>query len=1039
MTAEYLSKIFATFQKGDAREESYYKHLAELISNFSMEKRNKKVDITILPKKTDAGNPDFRIWDGRQKITGYIEAKDLDADLDRIEDSEQVQRYLLTFPNFILTNFTEFRLYRNGELIDKTSIARPFIIKKLSTLPPIENQDKFFELLERFLDFSLPNTYTAKSLAVELAKRTRFLDEVVREELKLGTPSIHSFYKVFKEYLIAGISEKDFADIYSQTITYGLFAARLRTNGDFNRKLAYDFIPKSIGILRDVFKFISLEDIPQQMEIIIDDISEVLNVADVRKILKQYYREGKGSDPVLHFYETFLTEYDPSTREKRGVYYTPEAVVSFIVRSVHQLLKDKFKIYDGLASDKVTVLDPAGGTLGFIAKAIEVAVEQLIKSESQGLIHLLIQEHILKNFYAFELMMAPYAIGHMKISFLLEEYGYLMKDNERVKYYLTNTLDLKELEESKFPGMSSLSAESHEAGKVKKEVPILVIVGNPPYSGHSENVGEWISEAIKEYYQVDGEPLGEKNPKWLQDDYVKFIRFAQWKIDQAGEGIIGFITNHSFLDNPTFRGMRRSLMNSFNEIYVLDLHGNSLKKEKAPDGSKDENVFDIKQGVAISFFIKYKQKKTKTIYHYEIYGTREIKYDWLQKNHIKKVQWKKINPQPKYYLFAPMDEKLSSRYNSFQKVNEIFPVNSVGIVTARDNLTIRWSEEEVWNTVMSFIRMEPENARRAFGLGSDARDWKVHLAQEDLKKSGPDKKNIKPILYRPFDIRYTYYTGNSSGFHCRPRPEVMQHLLKENLCLITIRRSRSQDKWNFAFVSNNLVSGSTAISSLDINYAFPLYLYREGQHKRRGSFIQLMLFEPAETYFHREPNINQELIFKLKENFKKEVTPEEIFYYIYAVLYSNVYRSKYSALLKLDFPRIPFPKSYNLFSKLSLSGKELVELHLLISKELKNVKAKFPVLGNNKVEKVEFESSKSKSGKVWINDNQYFEDINEQVWNYKIGGYQVCIKWLSDRKGKVLNKEEIITYRKIGVAIQKTMELQKEIDKYYKKIENSIK
>lgn len=336
------------------------------------------------------------------------------------------------------------------------------------TLPPVENEVNFLNLLERFLDFSLPNTYSAKSLAIELAKRTRLLDEVVREELKFGAHSIQSFYKVFKEYLIAGLSEKDFADIYSQTITYGLFAARLRTNGDFNRKLAYDLIPKSIGILRDVFKFISLEDIPQQMEIIIDDISEVLNVADVKKILEQYYREGKGSDPVLHFYETFLAEYDPLTREKRGVYYTPEAVVSFIVKSVHQILKDKFKIYDGLASDKVTVLDPAGGTLGFIAKAIEVAIEHLIKSESQGLIHLLIREHILKNFYAFELMMAPYAIGHMKISFLLEEQGYKMKDDERVKYYLTNTLDLKELEESKLPGMSSLSSESHEAGKSKK-------------------------------------------------------------------------------------------------------------------------------------------------------------------------------------------------------------------------------------------------------------------------------------------------------------------------------------------------------------------------------------------------------------------------------------------------------------------------------------------------------------------------------------------------------------------------------------------
>jgi len=1039
MTADYLSKIFATFQKGDAREESYYKHLAELISNFSLAKRNKKVDITILPKKTEAGNPDFRVWDGKQKITGYIEAKELDAELYKIEETEQIQRYLSTFPNFILTNFTEFRLYRNGELIDKTSIARPFIIKKLSTLPPVENEDKFFNLLERFLDFSLPNTYSAKSLAIELAKRTKFLDEVVREELRLGTPSIHSFYNVFKEYLIARISEKDFADIYSQTITYGLFAARLRTNGDFNRKLAYDLIPKSIGILRDVFKFISLEDIPQQMEIIIDDISEVLNVADVKKILEQYYREGKGSDPILHFYETFLAEYDPATREKRGVYYTPEAVVTFIVRSVHQILRDKFEIYDGLASDKVTVLDPAGGTLGFIAKSIEVAIEHLIKSESQGLIHLLIRDHILKNFYAFELMMAPYAIGHMKISFLLEEQGYKMKDDERVKYYLTNTLDMKELEESKFPGMSSLSTESHEAGKVKKEIPILVIIGNPPYSGHSENVGEWISEAIKDYYQVDGEPLGEKNPKWLQDDYVKFIRFAQWKIDKAGEGIIGFITNHSFLDNPTFRGMRRSLMNSFNEIYVLDLHGNSLKKEKAPDGSKDENVFDIKQGVAISFFVKYKQKKTKAVYHYEIFGTREYKYDFLLKNNIKKIKWNKINPNPKFYLFVPTDEKLQNRYNSFQKITDIFQVNSVGIVTARDNLTIRWTEEEIWNVVLNFSRMDPELARQAYNLGSDARDWKVHLAQQDLIRSGPNKKNIKPILYRPFDIRYTYYTGNSRGFHCMPRHQVMQHLLKDNLCLITIRRSRSQEGWNFAFISNGLVSGSTAISSLDINYVFPLYLYREtSQQKRKSSAIQLILFEPEETYIHKVPNINPKLLEELKQNFKKETSPEEIFYYIYAILYSNLYRTKYANLLKLDFPRIPFPKNYDLFNKLSYQGKQLAELHLLKSKELKKLKAKFPVLGNNKIEKVEFVITKNKIGRVWINESQYFEDISEQFWNYKIGGYQVCNKWLSDRKGRTLNKEEILTYRQIVIVISKTIEIQKEIDKYYQQVENSI-
>lgn len=605
----YLQRLFKEFSKGDATEISYYKHLADFIIEFSETTRKKKIDVTVIPKKTEAGNPDFRLWDGNHKIIGYIEAKDLGTDLDRIEDTPQIERYISTFPNVILTNFTEFRLYRDGELIEKVSLTRPFVIKKLSTVPVVENDKEFLKLLERFLDFSLPKTYTAKTLAVELAKRTKFLkDEIVSEELKQGTKSIHGFYDAFKEFLIAGINEEEFADLYSQTITYGLFAARLRAENGFNRKLAYSYIPKSIGILRDVFKFISLEDLPLQMEIIIDDIAEVLAVADAKKILDQYYHEGKGSDPVLHFYETFLSVYDPATREKRGVYYTPEPVVSFIVRSLHEILKEKFNISDGLASKDVTLLDPAGGTLGFLAKAIEVAVKEFESKFGKGAIKTFLKDQVLQNYYSFELMMAPYAIGHMKMSFLLDELGYRMEDDERVKYYLTNTLEMKELEESKFPGMSSLSTESHEAGKVKKQVPIIVVLGNPPYSINSCNKGEWISEVIKEYYQVDGKALGEKNPKALQDDYVKFIRFSQWKIDQAGEGVLGFITNHSYLDNPTFRGMRQSLMNSFDEIYILDLHGNSLKKEKAPDGSKDENVFDIMQGVAICFMIKFKNK-----------------------------------------------------------------------------------------------------------------------------------------------------------------------------------------------------------------------------------------------------------------------------------------------------------------------------------------------------------------------------------------------------------------------------------------------
>lgn len=605
MLKNYLKQITTLYNKDEAREESYYDFLKKLLTDYSDQQRKRKINVTILPKATEAGNPDFKVSSGHWNQIGYIEAKTIGTDLNRIEDSEQLERYISTFPNVMLTNFTEFRFYRDGKSVDKVEIAHAKNITKLGTVPPELNTDKFYELLNNFLDYSIPKKFNAKSLATELAKRTRFLkDQVVAQELKANNKDIQSFHNAFKEFLIAGIDEDEFADLYSQTITYGLFAARLRADKKFNRKLAYDYIPKSIGILRDVFRFISSTDIPDQMISIVDDISEVLEVVDTKQILEEYFVQGKGKDPVLHFYETFLEVYDPKTREKRGVYYTPEPVVSFIVRSLHEILKKEFGIAEGLAGDSVTLLDPAGGTLSFLAQAIQIAVEEKENLSGKGNVKDFIKEKLLKNYHAFELMMAPYAIGHMKMSFLLEELGYKLADDERVKYYLTNTLDMEELEEAKFPGMTSISHESHEAGKVKKQVPILVVLGNPPYSGHSSNTGGWISSEIKEYYKVDGKPLGEKNPKWLQDDYVKFIRFAQWKIDQAGTGVLGFITNHSYLDNPTFRGMRQSLMKSFDEIYILDLHGNSLKKEKAPDGGKDENVFDIRQGVAIAFFIK---------------------------------------------------------------------------------------------------------------------------------------------------------------------------------------------------------------------------------------------------------------------------------------------------------------------------------------------------------------------------------------------------------------------------------------------------
>ncbi|MDO8095103.1 MAG: N-6 DNA methylase, partial [Candidatus Brocadiales bacterium] len=634
-----------------------------------------------------------------QHIIGYIEAKaPITEHLDQVETTEQLKRYLKTFPNLILTNFLEFRLYRNGEQIERVSIGRPFVLHKLKTTPPVENESKILELLEKFFSYSLPKFYNAESLAIILADKTRFLrDEVIAQELReeegeplrVGTRStspLQGFYEAFKQFLISDLSKEGFADLYSQTITYGLFASRIRAKNGFNRKLAYDNIPHTIGILRDIFQFISLGNLPKQMEWIVDDISEVLSVANVNNILHQYFHEGKGKDPIIHFYETFLAEYDPETREKRGVYYTPEPVVSYIVRSLHAILKEYFQRKEGFANESVTVLDPAAGTLTFLAEASKLAVEEFTSKYGKGGTERFIREHILRNFYAFELMMAPYAVGNLKMSFLLEELGYRLKDDDRFKLYLTNTLEMEELAQTKLPGMASLSEESHLAGKVKKEQPILVILGNPPYSVSSANKSEFIEREMGVYKE---DVRGETNIQPLSDDYIKFIRFAHWKIDTAGKGVIGLITNNSYLSGLIHRGMRKKLLESFNEIYILNLHGNSRIGEKCPDGSKDENVFDIQQGVSIALFIKDKHQEDlgKTFYQ-DVYGMREKKYEYLSKKDVKSTKWERLKPSEPYYFFIPKDFSLQAKYDKFWKVNDIFGRWSFGVTTSRDQFVV---------------------------------------------------------------------------------------------------------------------------------------------------------------------------------------------------------------------------------------------------------------------------------------------------------------------------------------------------------------
>ena len=695
-------------------------------------------------------------------------------------------------------------------------------------------------------------------------------------------------------------------------------------------------------------------------------------------------------------------------------------------------MKEHFKRTDGLADSEVTILDPSAGTLTFLTESAKLAVQEFVSKYGEGGKEKFISEHILKNFYAFEIMMAPYAVGHHKMSFLLEELGYKLKEDDRFKLYLTNTLEIEELPESKLPGMSSLSKESQLAGEVKRKTPILVVVGNPPYSGISANMKpEMVNflkrdiDGLQSYYKVDGKPLGEKNPKWLQDDYVKFIRFAQWKIQQSKEGVLGFITNHSYLDNPTFRGMRQSLMKTFDEIYVLDLHGNSLKKEKCPDGSKDENVFDIQQGVSIAFFIKKKERNENCqVYHSEIWGLREYKYKWLSANDIFTTEWKKLSPKSEFYLFIPREEKHLELYEKYPKITDIFPLNGVGITTARDKFVIDNEKNALLNRIRLFKNSKfSDDELHEFFQINKKKGWSIRKAWNMLQSVSDLSKLIYPILYRPFDIRWIFYYDPLIE---RSRREVMTHMLHENLGLITRRQMLPNRPCNYIFVSELMISdGVIRSDNKGGESLFPLYIYHSAEKES--------LLNDEKMLHERKPNINQKLFSKLSEIYKKELIPEEIFYYIYAILYSNIYRTKYADFLRIDFPRIPFTKNHKVFTKMVDLGKILVELHLLKSDELNLPVAKLEGKGENLVQKVRYEHNR-----VFINKVQYFDGIKPQVWSYQIGGYQVCNKWLKDKKGRMLSLDEIKQYCRIVTAIEKTIEIQTKIDEIYPNVEKDL-
>jgi len=919
---------------------------------------------------------------------------------------------------------------------------------------------------------------TSKHLSERLAKLAADIRKRVNAILRMETEQgpLRRLQADFKKALIHDLSDDDFADMYAQTITYGLLTARVSRPAGLVAENVKDMVPITNPFLRDLLStFLTVGGRKGKIdfdEVGINDVVETLRNADMEAVLRDFGDRKPEEDPVIFFYEDFLKAYDAQKKVKRGVFYTPKPVVSYIARSVHEILQRDFGLMDGLADTTtweemqskhkglsiprglekntpfVQILDPATGTGTFLVEVIDVIHRTLVeKWKRQGLspnqLHsswnTYVQKHLLPRLYGFELMMAPYAIAHMKFSLKLAETGYRFDNDARARIYLTNTLEEPEYAQQLDWLAPLMAREAQAANEVKKSAPITVVIGNPPYSYASSNTGRWISGLVRDYYQVDGKPLKERNPKGLQDDYVKFIRYGQYRVEQSGVGILAYITNHGYLDNPTFRGMRQSLITSFGNIFLVDLHGNTKKKVNDFSGGKDENVFDITQGVAVGCFVKLPKRvaPVSEIFYGNILGERKEKYNLVARTTIKALCTNALQPRFPHYLFCQGYAYMEAEYENGESLSSIFHLNLVGLYTARDDFIIHYSSKSVRETITDFISLSAETARIKYSLGNDTSEWKIQSAQKDIGNFDSDMVN--EISYRPFDTRYTYYTGTSNGLMCRPRPEVMLHLLRRNnIALCFMRRSREQVTSAF-FVAKNLVD-KTILSSADNANISPLYLYRDAiKHST-------LCFEQSSNNT-RIPNISLTSIKKLESKLgipfireqrfdqmkSSSVGAEDFFYYIYAIVYSHKYRQRYADYIKSDFARIPLTSSIELFHGLGKLGYELTTLHLMESSFLDKFVTTFHDQGDLQVSKIAEKGRtlaqvQNGKGRIYINNSSYFDCIPLNVWEFCIGGYQVCYKWLKDRKGRTLSKEDIEHYQRIVVALSETIRLMQEID-----------
>ncbi|MBL7787642.1 MAG: N-6 DNA methylase [Chitinophagales bacterium] len=1034
-TQQYISNLNQRYQLGNATEHTFRGDLQQLLESLVP-----NIQATNEPKRQLCGAPDY-ILTQKDIPLGYIEAKDIgDKDLDgekKTGNKEQFDRYRASLNNIIFTDYLRFHFYRNGQCVAKIAIAE-LSDKGIKALP--ENFATFEKLIKDFCTHVDQTIKNPQQLAAMMAGKARLLADVIEKALNSDEnqhedSTLKDQMTAFKQILIHDITPKGFADVYAQTITYGMFAARYHdpTLPTFSRQEAAELIPKSNPFLRKLFGYIAGPDLDDRIKWIVDNLVEIFLACNVQEMLKDYGKSTQMEDPIIHFYEDFLSEYDPKLRKARGVWYTPQPVVSFIVRAVDDLLKTEFNLPQGLADNsktkitvavqgkkveqevhKVQILDPATGTGTFLAETIK-HIHKKFKGQ-QGIWSNYVETHLLPRLNGFELLMASYAMAHLKLDLLLSETGYKSTKNQRFRVFLTNSL------EESHPDTSSLfanwlSQEANEANYIKRDTPVMCVIGNPPYSGISSNNSAWISQLIEEYKYVDGVHFGERK-HWLNDDYVKFLRYGQHFIEKNGSGILAFINPHGYLDNPTFRGMRWHLLKTYDTIYTIDLHGNAKKKETAPDGSADVNVFDIMQGVSINIFVKTGKKKANElgkVFHFDLYGKREWKYRFLTENSIKTVNFTELKPEKPNFFFVPKSNEGQQEYKNGFGINELFVLNNTGIVTGIDRLSIFMTKEEL-NSIISRI-LTIENPYDEYKI-RDSRRTSKEGRIEELRSAY--NKGIIPISYRPFDTQFTLPFEKNEHWINSPRTEVMQHFLKgENVGLV-IPKINKED--NCFFISKYIMAHKLC-SAYDSNSIFPLYLYPETSGQ--GSLGAAV---------GRVPNLNRVIVEQLAAGLglrfvaEQEAgggvfSPMDILDYIYAVLHSPSYREKYKEFLKIDFPRVPYPKDAASFWALVKLGGALRALHLLESPTVEDYITEYPEDGDNTVGKIKYQD-----GKVYINDTQYFGNVPQVAWEFYIGGYQPAQKWLKDRKERSLAFDDILHYQKIIVALTETARLMQEID-----------